>query len=201
MVFLVSKTFLMLKKKGFTLLEMTLVIIISASLLTTIYGVMTFLPKVKNFNDARQNLMEQTNKVMDQFAILFQDYSIDYEEYFNRKMVGCDGTEKAATFKWNVNSSGHCEAFTAYGNENAKLQNNEEKKQHHLMYCSSDAKNGDYIQLIAFKNCQNAGTTATEGVFSPHNDGRLSYGQYQQLFRDMKNDTDQQSIGKKPQEV
>lgn len=75
------------KKRGFTLLEITLVIIISGSILTTIYGIMTVLPKVKNFNDARQNLIQQTNDVMDRFAIMFQDYTIDYEEYFNRKMV------------------------------------------------------------------------------------------------------------------
>lgn len=82
-----------MKKKGFTLLEMMLVVIISGSILSTIYGIMTLLPRVKNFNDARQNLIQQTNDVMDRFAILFQDYTIDYEEYFNRKMVGCGTNE------------------------------------------------------------------------------------------------------------
>lgn len=110
------------KKKGFTLIELLLVIIISGSLLTTIYGIMTTLPKVKNFNDARQALIQETNDVMDRFARLFQDYTIDYEEYFNRKMVGCDGINKGNNFDWTVNTNGYCEAFTAYGNENAKLQ-------------------------------------------------------------------------------
>lgn len=180
---------------------MILVIIISVSILTTIYGIMTILPKVKNFNDARQNLIEQTSKLMGDFSILFQDYSIDYEEYFNRKMVGCDGIKKGSTFQWIENLSGHCEAFTAYGNENAKLQNDGAEKSHHLMYCSSDARNGDYAQLISFNNCKEIGTNTTEGVFPTNNEGRLSYGQYQQLFRDMKNDTDNQKIGKKPVEV
>ena len=60
------------RKKGFTLIEITLVIIISGSILTTVYGIMTLLPRVKSFNDARQNLIQQTNDVMDRFTILFR---------------------------------------------------------------------------------------------------------------------------------
>lgn len=67
---------------------MLLVVIISGSLFTTIYAIMTTLPRVKIFNDARQQLIEQTNDVMNRLAILFQDYTIDYEEYFNRKYHG-----------------------------------------------------------------------------------------------------------------
>lgn len=130
------------RKKGFTLLEITLVIIISGSILTTVYEIMTFLPKVKNFNDARQNLIQQTNDVMDRFTILFQDYTIDYEEYFNRKMVGCDGQKKGSAFKWAVNTSGHCDFFTAYGNENSKqiALGTNDVKDHLLQHCSSDPK-------------------------------------------------------------
>ena len=67
---------------------MLLVVIISGSLFTTIYSVMTTLPRVKLFNDARMQLIEQSNDVMNRFAVLFQDYTIDYEEYFNRERVG-----------------------------------------------------------------------------------------------------------------
>lgn len=188
------------KKRGFTLLEMVLVIIISGSILTTIYGIMTLLPKVKNFNDARQNLIQQTNDVMDRFAILFQDYTIDYEEYFNRKMVGCDGVNKGNAFTWGVNASGHCGAFTAYGNENAKLQWDELKKTHHLSYCSSDRTSDDVNMLLDFWICQDADFLS--GAILASNGGKLSYGQYRQLFWDMKNDTDGQTIAEgKPTEV
>lgn len=81
---------LSLKAKGFTLIELLLVVIISGSLITTLYSVMITLPRVKIFNDARQKIIEETNGVMNRFAILFQDYTIDYEEYFNRKQSGCD---------------------------------------------------------------------------------------------------------------
>lgn len=66
---------------------MLLVVVISGSLFTTIYAIMTTLPKVKLFNDARMQLIEQSNDVMNRFAILFQDYTVDYEEYFNRQKV------------------------------------------------------------------------------------------------------------------
>lgn len=190
------------KKRVFTLLEITLVIIISGSILTTVYGIMTVLPKVKNFNDARQNLIQQTNDVMDRFAIMFQDYTIDYEEYFNRKMVWCDGTHKWATFEWAINASGYCSAFTAYGNENAKLQTSWEEKRHHAIACSSDAEDKRYSQLFRYENCKKAGDPGTDGGFSAYNWGKSSYGQYKQMFRDVKNDTDGQSIAEgKPIEV
>ena len=100
----------MLRKKWFTLIEILLVVMISASIIVTMYRLLETLPKVKNFNDARQTLIQQTNDAMDRFAILFQDYTVDYEEYFNRKNVGC-------TLKnW------YCKEWTHYGNWNTNHQ-------------------------------------------------------------------------------
>lgn len=90
---------------------MLLVVVISGSLFTTIYAIMTTLPKVKLFNDARMQLIEQSNDVMNRFAILFQDYTVDYEEYFNRSQVGTGLTDK----------KDHYKEFTAYGNETSVL--------------------------------------------------------------------------------
>lgn len=85
---------------------MLLVVIISGSLFTTIYSVMTTLPRVKLFNDARMQLIEQSNDVMNRFAILFQDYTIDYEEYFNRERVGTGNLIDE-----------YYKEFTSYGNQ------------------------------------------------------------------------------------
>lgn len=98
-----------MKKKWFTLVEILLVVIISGSLFTTIYSVMTTLPKVKLFNDARMQLIEQSNEVMNRFAVLFQDYTIDYEEYFNREHVGKDLDSEGTFYK----------KFSYYGNQSA----------------------------------------------------------------------------------
>ena len=94
-----------MEKKWFTLVEILLVVIISGSLFTTIYSVMTTLPKVKLFNDARMQLIEQSNEVMNRFSVLFQDYTIDYEEYFNREKVGTGGDENYITFSFYGNQS------------------------------------------------------------------------------------------------
>lgn len=114
----------MLKKRAFTLLEMMLVIIASGTLISVIFSVLTTLPKVKVYNDARQTLIQQTNDIMNRFSVLFQDYTIDYEEYFNRQMVGCDSKssklKQGTNFERNITGSGHCDAFTAYGNENSR---------------------------------------------------------------------------------
>ena len=174
----------MMKKRGFTLLEVTLVIVISSSILTTLYGIMTLLPKVKNTNDARQNLIQQTNDVIDSFARIFQDYTIDYEEYFNRQMVGCNSNKRGGNFQWSLNASGHCNEFTAYGNENSSRVPTDELKQHFLSYCSSNGGLG----LLNFVNCQSA------NLPNDRNLGRQSYGQYKWLFWDIRGDTDGQTI-------
>lgn len=50
-------------------------------------------------------LIEQSNDVMNRFAVLFQDYTIDYEEYFNREHVGTGNL-----------TDEYYKDFTSYGN-------------------------------------------------------------------------------------
>jgi SAM-dependent MidA family methyltransferase len=64
------------------------------------------------FNETRQSLIQETNDAMDRFAILFQDYTIDYEEYYNRKKTGCSTFNEMTSRT--VNGSGFCTIFTAY---------------------------------------------------------------------------------------
>ena len=119
-----------MKKKWFTLVEILLVVIISGSLFTTIYSVMTTLPKVKLFNDARMQLIVQSNEVMNRFAVLFQDYTVDYEEYFNREKVGTGGDENYTTFSY-------------YGNQSAVAwvsARNSENPFHYINYKADTAK-------------------------------------------------------------
>lgn len=101
---------------------MLLVVVISGSLFTTIYAIMTTLPKVKLFNDARMQLIEQSNDVMNRFAILFQDYTVDYEEYFNRSQVGTGLTDR----------QDHYRDFSAYGNQTRVLHAGENN--HYIKY-------------------------------------------------------------------
>ena len=175
----------MLKKRAFTLLEMMLVIIASGTLISVIFSVLTTLPKVKVYNDARQTLIQQTNDIMNRFSVLFQDYTIDYEEYFNRQMVGCDSKssklKQGTNFERNITGSGHCDAFTAYGNENSRRMGDwaDWQAKHWIKYCSS--KNTYYESK---DNCQKGDLQQK---------WRQSYGQYKALFRDIGDDTDGQN--------
>ena len=115
---------MMLKKNWFTLVEVLLVITIASSIITIIYSLLDTLPKVKNFNDARQTLIQQVNDAMDRFSILFQDYTIDYEEYYNRKEVWCNAWWWSwASFTWAVWLSGYCTIPTWYGNHHWSSNN------------------------------------------------------------------------------
>lgn len=105
---------------------MLLVVIISGSLFTTIYSVMTTLPRVKLFNDARMQLIEQSNDVMNRFAVLFQDYTIDYEEYFNREHVGKDLDSEGTFYK----------KFSYYGNQTSVPSISQDF--HYVRYFDSD---------------------------------------------------------------
>lgn len=132
-----------MKKKWFTLVEILLVVIISGSLFTTIYSVMTTLPKVKLFNDARMQLIEQSNEVMNRFAVLFQDYTIDYEEYFNREHVGKDLDSEGTFYK----------KFSYYGNQSAVAwvsARNSENPFHYINYKADTAK-GDPVSYGQYK--------------------------------------------------
>lgn len=170
------------KKKWFTLLELLLVVVISGTLITTIYSVMVTLPRVKVFNDARQKLIQETNEVMNRFAVLFQDYTIDYEEYYNRQMHGCTAQgEKWNNFLWTgkyLTQTGHCEYFTAYGNEAFWKNTITRDLSHWIKYCSSSVSDGPYYQM---DKCQN--NTNIEK-------GKQGYGQYKALFWDVGGDTD-----------
>jgi hypothetical protein len=50
--------------------------------------------------------MFQGYELFEKINILIKDYTIDYEEYFNRSMVGCKDSSKVGdSFLWDVNNS------------------------------------------------------------------------------------------------
>ena len=95
---------------------------------------------------ARQNAIQQWYEFFEKLNILMQDYTIDYEEYYNRQMVWCvKNWSKLLTwnnFEWNIWVSGYCTEFTAYWNENSTkriMSNGSEipSTYHDIYYCSS----------------------------------------------------------------
>lgn len=176
----------MIKKKWFTLIEIVLVITISASILTTMYAILTTLPKIKMFNETRQSLIQETNDAMDRFAILFQDYTIDYEEYYNRKKTGCWGSfnEMTDAVWWNVNAtSWYCNLFTAYWNATET-----DKASGNTLKSSTNWKHN-----ITYPKFQYADQSVHSDKITVPN-WPLSYWQYKHSFWDYGRDTDHISL-------
>ena len=169
----------MFKKKWFTLVEVLLVTVIASSIVIIVYSLLDTLPRVKNFNDARQTLIQQVNDAMDRFAIIFQDYTIDYEEYYNRRAVGCStGWWVGDEFTWNVSSSWYCTIPTFYWNAHWISSEDWYLPEHSLFYVEGqqDSHGWDYR--------------------APY-----SFGQYQQSFWNYWIDTDWVHIGQRPPQV
>lgn len=73
---------------------------------------------------------------------MLQDYTIDYEEYFNRGIVGCVNNNKWWDwYTWSTDDTGHCPLFTNYGNGIPFVNHYSyvaDSRYHGLYACSSD---------------------------------------------------------------
>ena len=140
--------------------------------------------------EARQETIQQWYEFFERLNILMQDYTIDYEEYYNRQMVWCVAWwTTGVDFTWNIWLSGYCTEFTAYWNENStkviRPQRDISSWYHDIYYCSTDThnpsstlqgNNGLYV-VVWWGLCWRVGS-------------RQSYGQYEALFADVGGDTD-----------
>ena len=92
--------FAQMKKKGFTLVELTIAITIFSIMFSVIFSVYSHLSKTKLSLDARSLVITTSYDLVEKINVILQNYTIDYEEYFNRSMVGCSSGSRAATFLW-----------------------------------------------------------------------------------------------------
>lgn len=137
---------------------------------------------------ARTNIIQDSYFTIEKINILLKDYTIDYEEYFNRKNVGCDEyTEPFIRSGGWIN--GYCDMFTAYGNNNNTdslaptsqyIPPNERK----IYFCSSNTTTdpNEPQKVITNTDIQNGSWCL--------NTGQQSFGQYYRQFRDVKYDVD-----------
>lgn len=107
-----------------------------------------------------------------------QDYTIDYEEYYNRQMVWCVwNSHTGSNFKWNIWMSGYCTEFTAYGNENTIDRVG--SRFNDIYYCTSKTP-GTNKNVPTVKQ-----QSSCWKIWS-----RQAFGQYAALFIDVWWDTD-----------
>lgn len=74
-------------KKAFTLMEVLISITIFFVLLVVIVSLYTKMMRLKYNIQARQSLIQNSYDAMEKINLLLKDYTIDYEEYFNRRNV------------------------------------------------------------------------------------------------------------------
>ncbi|MFA7717619.1 MAG: prepilin-type N-terminal cleavage/methylation domain-containing protein [Candidatus Absconditabacterales bacterium] len=152
----------MKSRRGFTLLEIIISMTIFLVLFVIIISLYTKMMKLRYNIQARQSLIESSYNAMEKINLLLKDYTIDYEEYFNRQWVGCNGNS-GANFTRNTATGGYCPDFTAYGNGSPNDSNS-----HQLYYCNSSDINPWLLN----------GSGCAQG-------GMQSFGEYTLQFRDI----------------
>ncbi len=162
--------------------------------------------------EARQTILQNSYYMMEKLNTEIKDFQIDYEEYHNRKLVGCDDNTHIDTdFVRNVESwakNGHCDEFTAYGNQNSV--NGWNTGDNRIYFCSSKTGYQNPHELvIQSPNVQNGSWCFLSWYFTkPY---RQSFGQYQEHFMDVNDnvdffssavgDNDDENIWKWPQAI
>jgi len=168
-----------MKKKWFTLLEIiiatTLFFILMVAILTSYRGILRF----KYIFQAKANILENTYYMMEKINVLLKDYTIDYDEYFNRGRVGCDSWYQA-NFLWNVWANWYCNNFSLYGNGNSYASSS---TWYGLYYCSSST----WYYANSEKVFQVSPGFTTWCLSTWYQ----SFGQYLYQFYDMKKDADE----------
>lgn len=170
-----------LKNKAFTMIEMLLTISVFSIIMVIIVNIYISMVGLKYNIQAKQNLLESSYFVMERLNILLKDYTIDYEEYFNRSAVWCSWGNPFDTFDWNVGRDWYCKDFTAYGNRNSFLANTGMFANY---YCSSMT-----TEPIPYQVYKNVLLDQWSGCYNSLV-WYQSYGQYKYQFIDMKDDSD-----------
>ena len=173
---------------GFTIIEMLTVTVILWLIVPSIIAIYSFMIKSNKEFNLRQTAIQQWYEFFEKLNILMQDYTIDYEEYYNRQMVWCrEWWGTGENFTWNIWLSWYCTNFTAYWNENSTDKKTPpvdviDQKFHDIYNCSSISSSiGDLNKpnlphrAVMVEDCWKFWS-------------RQSFGQYAALFRDVKND-------------
>lgn len=191
-----------MKKKWFTLMELTIAITIFAVMFSVIFSVYSHLLKTKLSLDARALVITTTYDLVEKINVVLQNYTIDYEEYFNRGMVGCTSGSRADSFIWTGIDQWNCLLFDWMWNQSSYLNWSDGivVSWHYLYSCSSDSsidwvKEDPDDQFATWNLVVQKSWSCYEGFLSkfPLPSRPLfpqAYGQYAKQFIDVKQDVD-----------
>ena len=110
------------RNKSFTIIELLFVAVVSAMILTVVIMLYIRMIGVKSEIEWKQTLIQSAYGMMERVGVLMQNYTIDYEEYYNRKLHWCGGG--MWWWFWNVDKTWeggtwNCANFTEYGNNSS----------------------------------------------------------------------------------
>jgi hypothetical protein len=175
--------------------------------------------RLKNDIEARQTIIKSTYNAVEKINTTLQNYTIDYEEYFNRSMVWCNLVQswwirtQGSSFVWNPQEwwaqTWHCLSPTWYGNNTAFLDSAayiDDNTQHRLYACSSDSSiSTAYLEppseerLVVWFASTPPYNACSENLFDEYVGGTefgvwvpfiQPYGEYRAQFIDVKADVD-----------
>ena len=131
-------------KKAFTLIEILIASVILWIVLTVIFQIYFSLLKTRTDIYARSILVKNTNNVVEKLNIIMKNYTIDYEEYFDRRMVWCN-SDGWNNFSWDVGTWWYCKKFTDYWNGSSIKKDSSfvNTWDNILYYCSSKWDDSD----------------------------------------------------------
>lgn len=170
------------KLRWFTLIEMLLALTWFLIIIVVVISIYIKIINIRDDIDARQNLIQESYFTLEKLNILLRDFTIDYEEYFNRSMIWCDTWWE--NFSWNVNSwknNWYCDLFTNYWNWNNI--NLSYSGSFNLYYCSSYWDEQYPLTIYTWYWDWDIWTWCSISWYQ-------SFGEYSRQFRDMKKDTD-----------
>jgi len=173
----------MRKRKWFTLLEIMIAIIGFSLLMVVIFSIFQKFIILKYNAQARGSMIEKSYFALEKINLLLKDYTIDYEEYFNRRNVWCNSWYQDTNFKRNVWINGHCENFTAYGNRNSVPSQNSGLFM--LYHCSSVLNETPPTYPKYVTGSANVANGSWCNI-----SGQQSFGEYKQQFWDVKSNVD-----------
>lgn len=106
----------------FTMIELLFVAVISAMIFTVVIILYIRMMAIKSEMEWKQTLIQSSYNMLERINVLMQNYTIDYEEYYNRSTQNCWWW--VWVWFWDVNKDGswwiwNCTQFTNYGNESS----------------------------------------------------------------------------------
>jgi len=176
-------------RRWFTLVELLIAMTIFSVVMIVVIEFYLSLVRVKRWLEGKQLLIETSYAMLEKMQTEIKDYTIDYEEYFNRRVVWCSSqplNAAANDFRWDVGDEWYCSRDTWYGNRNGFLWWSQAAN-HQLYFCSS--------VLLAQENNPRIYPWWTDllnarGCFETANARPKSFGQYRAQFLDTMGNVD-----------